>query len=413
MEEDSRPKKEEEVKKEFSEENEEYFFLQEVIKDERGRWRILKKQWIRLVAWGLAFGVVAGLGFAWTNRLTSSGIKKVTIPKEKDVSPQENPKENSPDSYLQMQQELGDIAQKVRDSVVEIRIPASRENWEEEQTACGITGIVIADNGKEILIWGEAVGAEEGRKLQAVFCDGRKEPVVLKKKDDSLGMGIYSVSVDCLRSSTVKHLKVAELGSSNFIQLGETVLAVGNPLGNAESMGVGVIMSKDGCVSRMDGCYRVLQTDIAAGEEGSGVLVNLKGEIIGIIDQSVAPADNRLVAGYGISDLKRTMEILSNDREVPCLGIRGLEVPEEIQEQGIPQGVYIKEILPDSPAMEAGLQKGDILTEMGGRKVTTLAEYRRYLLDLKIGEKIRLKGLRQGTEGYVDIAFDVTVEKHP
>lgn len=412
MEEDSRPKEEQNMVDEASGESGEYSFLQEVIKDENGRWRALKKRWIRLMGWGLVFGIAASLGFAWTNRLSSSRIKEVTIPKEEEAPGQEEPQELDSESYLQMQQALGEVAKEAGRSVVEIRILTSKEDWTEQTAQThSITGIVVADNGREILIWGKTMAIAEGASLQAVFSDGSKRSVTLKQKDDGLGMGIYAVETSRLKSSTMKQLKVAVLGSSNFIQLGEPVLALGSPLGDGQSMGVGGIMSKDNRVSRVDGSYGILQTDIAAGEEGSGVLVNLKGEIVGVIDQSVASTDSALVAGYGISDLKRTMELLSNGQGIPYLGICGLEVTEEIQEQGVPRGIYMKEVMPGSPAMAAGLQNGDILTGIGTEKVTTLTEYRNCLLKLNAGEKVRLKGLRQGAEGYVDIEFEVTVGK--
>lgn len=412
MEEDSRPKEEQNTKDETSGENGEYSFLQEVIKDESGRWRRLKKRWIRLVGWGLVFGIAASLGFAWTNKLSSSRIREVTIPKEEETPRQETPQELNSESYLQMQQALGEVAKEAGRSVVEIRTLRSKEGWTEETAQTGsITGIVVADNGKEILIWGKTMPAAEGGSLQAVFPDGSKRNITLKQKDDGLGMGIYGVETSRLKSSTMKQLKVAVLGSSNFIQLGEPVLALGSPLGDGQSMGIGVIMSKDNRASRVDGSYGILQTDIAADEEGSGVLVNLKGEIVGVIDQSVASTDSALVAGYGISDLKRTMELLSNGQGLPYLGICGLEVTEEIQDLGVPKGIYMKEVTPGSPAMAAGLQNGDILTGMGATKVTTLTAYRDCLLKLNPGEKIRLKGLRQGAEGYVDIEFEVTVGK--
>ena len=94
---------------------------------------------------------------------------------------------------------------------------------------------------------------------------------------------------------------------------------------------------------------------------------------------------------------------------VPYIGIRGLDVTAEIEAQGIPEGVYVRTVETDSPAMAAGIQSGDIITEAAGKKITSLSAYQSVLRDQKSGSKIRLKGQRQGSGGYVDISFDVTV----
>ena len=159
-----------------------------------------------------------------------------------------------------------------------------------------------------------------------------------------------------------------------------------------------------------DGSYQLLCTDIGAAEDGTGVIVNLSGEVVGIIDQSISDnSSKRLVTGYGISGLKSEIELLSNGQAVPYVGIRGLDVTAEIEAQGIPNGVYVQTVEPDSPAMAAGIQSGDIITEAAGKKISSLAVYQSVMRDQKSDSKIRLKGQRQGSGGYVDISFDVTV----
>ena len=138
--------------------------------------------------------------------------------------------------------------------------------------------------------------------------------------------------------------------------------------------------------------------------------MNLKGEIIGIIDQSISEEDSmNLVTGFGISDIKEMMQFLLNGQGVPYIGIRGVDVTQEIEAQGIPKGVYVKEVETDSPAMAAGIQCGDIITNINGTDVATVATYHAALMDLESGKKIKIKGYRQGAGGYVDIDFGVTI----
>ena len=232
----------------------------------------------------------------------------------------------------------------------------------------------------------------------------------MKKKDESLGFAIYAVSGSSIEQSTWTQISNAKLGSSNSVQKGDAVAVLGKPFGYAGAVGFGTIANSRNELDADDGSYQLLCTDIGAAEDGTGVIVNLSGEVVGIIDQSISDnSSKRLVTGYGISGLKSEIELLSNGQAVPYVGIRGLDVTAEIEAQGIPNGVYVQTVEPDSPAMAAGIQSGDIITEAAGKKISSLAVYQSVMHDQKSGSKIRLKGQRQGSGGYVDISFDVTV----
>ena len=103
------------------------------------------------------------------------------------------------------------------------------------------------------------------------------------------------------------------------------------------------------------------------------------------------------------------IELMSNGKAVPYIGILGIDVTESIEQQGIPQGVYVKEVEVDSPAMAAGIQSGDIITSIGGAEVKTISAYQSVLIDKEVGSKVKIRGQRQGSGGYVDIDFNVTV----
>ena len=243
-----------------------------------------------------------------------------------------------------------------------------------------------------------------------IFPDGAVCPATMKKQDASLGFGIYAVSRSEIPESTWTQIKTATLGSSSTAKKGETVIVLGKSFGYTASMGFGIMSSNKNTVDNADGRYHLVCTDIAAAENGTGVIVNLNGEVIGLIDQSISEGDSmNLVTGYGISDLKSIIECLSNGQAVPYIGIRGLDITDDIEAQGIPKGVYVREVEPDSPAMAAGIQSGDVITSIGDTSVTTLSAYHSALLEEKSGNKIKLKGQRQGAGGYVDIEFNVTI----
>ena len=160
-----------------------------------------------------------------------------------------------------------------------------------------------------------------------------------------------------------------------------------------------------------DGQYGVICTDITGTEEESGLILNMEGEAIGIVSPSMTKAQSDMhISGFCISDVKDAIERLSNGKGVPYTGIRAADVTEEMQEQGFPKGISVTEAEADSPAMAAGIQSGDIITEIDGVEIENYTAYHHALMKKEEGDSLTLRGCRQGTGGeYVDIDFTVRV----
>ena len=326
--------------------------------------------------------------------------KEVTIPAEEE--PEEKEEEEPPqpeeavvqqpldaDSYRQMQQSLTAIGVKANRSVVEIAGVSQEKDWTEESKEYknSVSGLIVADNGRELLILGKSSVAKDAKELKVVFNNGQAYPAALKKSDGNLGFGIYAVNRSDIQDSTWAQIDMAVLGSSNAVSKGDIAIVLGKPFGYAGAMGFGSIASGKNVRDSADGQYRLINTDIAGSKNGSGFIVNLKGEIIALIDQSAAEEDStELIIGYGAMD-----------------------VTQEIEEQGIPKGLYVKNVDADSPAMAAGIQNGDVITSMDGVEIGSYGIYHGTLMGKKAGSEVVLKGQRQGADGYVDIDFKVVV----
>ncbi len=413
-----------EAQKDDSEEGlKEYSFLQETIKrDRRGE----RKGFFRMAGLGLVFGLFACFSFSAMKPAMDSIFQgdpqQVTIPPEeelpKETEPEEQPHEEAApqpldaDSYRQMQQSLTSIGVKANRSVVEIAGVLEEQDWTEESKEYknSVSGLIVADNGRELLILGKSSVAKESKEIKIVFNNGQAYPATLKKSDGNLGFGIYAVNRTEIEDSTWAQVDTAVLGSSNAVAKGDIAIVLGKPFGYAGAMGFGSIASGKNVRDSADGQYRLINTDIAGSKNGSGFIVNLKGEIIALIDQSAAEEDStELIIGYGITDVKEVIEFLSNGQGVPYIGVWGVDVTEEIEEQGIPKGLYVKNVDADSPAMAAGIQSGDVITSMDEVEITSYGVYHGTLMEKKVGSELVLKGQRQGADGYVDIDFKVTV----
>lgn len=189
------------------------------------------------------------------------------------------------------------------------------------------------------------------------------------------------------------------------------VIALGRPLGMADSVAYGMITSTETILNMMDGNYRILTTDIYGSEKGSGILINLSGQVLGIIRQGGSGEDARnLITALGISDLKNNIVKLSNGQPMASLGIYGTDVPREIQEsRGVPAGAYITGIEMDSPAMVAGIQSGDVIVKMGTEEITSFGDYNQAIMTLLPDTEVTLTVVRQVQDEYQEMTVDVTL----
>lgn len=408
-------------------EEEEYSFLQEIIKDEAGDQAKWKHDVLRRIQLGLIFGLVACFTFfackPWVEKRFEENPTEVTIPQDEQQEEEQTQQEEeqvqeqktvlTTETYQEMLNNLKQVSGEVRKSVVEIQGAVTEEEFskDQEDKEKSISGMIVADNGQELLILAGELPVKEAKIIRVTFSRDSQCDAILKSRDAGLGLCVYAVQRKNIADDVWAQIETATLGGSKVVSEGDTVIAVGKLYGCDTIAGYGVIESGENYLDKADGQYQTIYTDVAGDISGSGVLVNIRGEVIGIINTSVRTDDQtNKISGYGISDIKDVIELLSNGKNVPYLGVSGVEVSSEMQGQGIPQGVYVKEVDAGSPAMAAGIQSGDIITNIADTDIINLLGYHNTLMKQNVGDKILVRGKRQGTGGeYVDIDFGVTV----
>ncbi len=414
----------------------------EFIKEKRKEIPVNKKK----VAWqmgyvcvmALIFGVIASVVMA----LLQPKIEGMLYPQQKPTVtiPEDEPTETSStqstetqtgesaevpidmlnwkptlEDYQMLHNQLYAIGQQANHFVVTVTGVQNGTDWfnnDYENRDQG-SGIIIANNSQELLILTEKkiiVGAQE---VYVTFCDDVMVQAAMKQYDGNTGIAILSVPISEIEETTMSQITIAVLGNSLSISQGTLAIAVGSPMGVNFSVLTGNITSTTNTISTIDANYNIFTTDIVASENGSGALINVKGEVIGLVMQDYSrQGDENTLTAVSISDLKALIEKLSNGNETAYLGLGISTVTTEIEkEYDIPRGVYIKEVKMDSPAMAAGLQSGDVIVEIGGMAVLDESVYERKLLQVKPGDKVSLIIKRQGTNGYVSIRCDVEASK--
>lgn len=403
----------------------EYSFLQEVIKDEVGGTGKRKKRILRKIGVGIFIGLVACFTFSvfkpWVESRISGNPDEVTIPRDTKQTA-ENEADRSgkdgngqkKDNYSKSVKSLSDVAKKGKRSVVSLLVltGATIGNKEFVSESQSVSGVLIADNGQELLILGPTMEVGETQQIQATFCDGKKYRVTEKKSDANLELTIYAVKESQLEEKTAKSIRLAALGSSYEVKKGDTTVLLGMLFGQGDAVGYGVLRSSTEKAERADGTYHILGAELAGFTGGSGIMFNRQEEVIGIIcDAAGEDAKEELMHAYAISDIKDVMQFLANGERVPYIGIHATDVSENIAEdRRIPRGIYVDKVEADSPAMRAGIQSGDVLTAIGGTDIENFEQYHELLMEEKEGTHLLIKGYRRGAKDqYVAVHFSATV----
>ena len=263
----------------------------------------------------------------------------------------------------------------------------------------------------ELLILTEHEKVKDG-DLKVRFYDYTEAAGTLKKYDSNTGLAVISVNLSDVDSSTREVISYAELGSSKSLRSGQPVIVVGNPTGSNGSLLFGNLTSVTQTAELYDSSYNILTTDILKSSNGSGVVADWSGKIIGLLQEKteVEGQDNTIQA-YGISDVKDLIEHLSNNQDIVYMGIVGADVTTSISEQeNIPIGVYVSEVSLDSPAITAGIQPGDIITEINGQAIVNLKDIVATLLKCSSGQTVDVRYKRADASGYQDLQASVTLK---
>lgn len=356
-------------------------------------------------------------GDSENSALTADGADGEQGGSAEEISPEEAAKAILLENYQEMYGVLGELRKEVEKSIVSVTAVTSDVNWLNDRLESkGVTsGLVVADNGRELLILAGYAELKDADSISVLFGEEQKQ-ASLKAADRATGLAVLAVGLSELSEKQKEHITYATLGSSAGRALvGQPVMAVGSPMGVGGSACYGMITSQGTALGLLDSNYKLLTTDIYGSKNASGVLANMRGEIVGVLYNGYESGDmqNRL-CGIGISELKRMIEKLLNGEKMVYLGTHGADIGAGIyQEYQLPRGAYVTGIDMDSPAMQAGLQNGDIITKVGDADIGSYAEFANMLMRSQVGQSLRLTVERQsqGQGEYQEMTLTVTLQE--
>ncbi len=413
------------------------------------------------IALAVIFGLVAAVVFQAANfaadRFLNTGKSSVQIKTTDSVDLQETASDDSTADKVLSDSENGTVAavaQASMPSVVAITTVSVQEipsffgySSRQYKSASTGSGIIVGDNDDELLIATNNHVVDGATTLSVCFIgddvanaetetvnagdngDLNVEDAVsakIKGTDADNDLAVVAVKKSDIPEDTLNQIKIAQIGSSDDLAVGQQVVAIGNALGYGQSVTSGWISALNRTISTDDGMNStgLIQTDAAINPGNSGgALLNMKGELIGI--NSAKYADSAVEGmGYAIpiSKAKPILEELMNREtrekvDSSKKGYLGVSLAslttEAIEMYNMPTGAFVRNVEDDSPAQEAGICKGDIIVKFDGQKVSDGDDLLDKLQYYKSGEKIEAVIARATNGEYEENTIELTLGTRP
>lgn len=315
--------------------------------------------------------------------------------------------------YETLQNELYEIGNRVNKSIVTVVKVEDEDDWtvnDYELEGKG-SGIIISEDSNYLYILTERKIIADAAHIRVSFVDGTGTEATILKYDGNTGISILTVEKRLLKAETKRAVAVAQLDYVNKVNNGALVIALGSPLGSNYSISTGNITSVENEVVTKDRNYSVYTTDILASKNGSGVLINTKGHVIGMVMQDFSGSqDVSTLTAVSVRELAWMIQSLKNGKDIPYVGLYLSTVTDDIAEDyEIPKGIFIKEVIADSPAMIAGLQNGDVITHINGEAIMTDARFSEKIAQLIPGTNCEISVKRQNGNEYYEVKCTVTI----
>lgn len=400
----------------------------------------MNKNFLKITTYAAVFGIIGGMSFEGVTRISDKLINNTAVESPSTVDKEEDIKENSQDTTLKPitvstdnSNGVSDVVDDVLPSIVAIDVTATLTNTDffgrtYQQDAAGSGSGIIVDKDEDYLyiatnnhVVSESSNntVSNSTSISVKLYDDSVYNAEVKGTDSTADLAVVAIKLSDISNETMEKIKVANLGDSDAVKVGEQAIAIGNALGYGTSVTVGYISAKDREVQGEDVNMKLIQTDAAINPGNSGgALVNIDGTVIGI--NSAKYADTS-VEGMGfaipINTAKPIIDSIIKAEAVPedeaaYLGIKGKEVPSEYAEYfNIPEGIYIEEVTEDAPAAKAGIKNGDVIVKFNDMDVRTMDSLQLKLALCRAGDEVNIVVKRADDGQYVEKTMSVTLGK--
>lgn len=347
--------------------------------------------------------------------LESSGLSVEVMTESDTANAQEPESAEKQENSQALYEEMTEAADRVQGSIVTVTGAVTNLDLfnESDERSIQSAGVVIARSSTALFAVTEWEAVRDASGVTVTFCDGESAEAKVHAGDEILGMAVVKVNLSDLKEETKEKVVAAALDGGSEVSVGTSVIAAGSPLGYSDSLVLGRVTSVTS-LALTDSIYRFFATDMIGSREGSGILLDEAGNIIGFIAQRFNEEDNTtIICALDVTDLREKVAELLKGTKSAYLGLRGRDISDAAREKmEIPSGMFIREVADGSPAMHAGVQKADILTAIDGEPIENVEDYVRVLSGHEPDEQVKVSLLRKSMDQYVNLELQITLDGH-
>ena len=344
---------------------------------------------------------------------TGQTEQKADDEKETAKGRKKNSKETDAiEEYRMHYDQMKNVVDSAENSLVKIKSYVAKMDWfsESYENVTETSGLVFRVDSNWLYILTSSRFIKSAQQITVTFPGGEVADAAVRQQDTVTELAILEIPLKSIKESTIQSISAISIKGISSVEKGEPVIAVGSPMGYTDSINYGMITSITECED-VDGEYKVIATDMAASDMSYGFLLNLDGNMVGIVAQKfkqTGAADT--LTALGISDISYLLEMLAAGRSLPYTGVVGKSVSADVAEHfSVPYGIYVKKVNTDSPAMYAGIQAADVITEINGESVGSMSEYEDILRKYQEGDTLKIKVRRKSIGGYADIEMKLVM----
>lgn len=375
-------------------------YTEHIVKEPWKNSKRLLKKGASLVAMAVFFGLVAGLvmiivyktgknylddnktAMNETISSTDGSESKETDPEDTTVPPIEEITTEIPSTvpidneklndYMGYYKALKSVADKAGLSVVTVTAAKQGVDFFNStyQNIADEYGIVISSDSTGYYILTEYSLVKNSENIQVTYYDKTVDTAEFVAGDTTTDMAV--IKTGSLNTAVVP----VQFGNSDAVLKGDLLVATGKLYGFNGTIGYGIATGVNNSVNDTDSIYRLINTDISGTATSNGVILNLHGEVVGIITMAYNSDNTNFITAYAINDVRNLMQNLVNKKRMPYLGIKGQTVTDEIAATNkIPKGIYISAVETNSPAYKSGIQSGDVITQINGTGINNMESF--------------------------------------
>lgn len=318
------------------------------------------------------------------------------------------------DDYITMYDDIKKLTDETGKSILTVSSIIEGKDWFGNPIEKRIytTGLVVENNGTNLMLLVSLDRIKDASSINIEINETIIMDVMLHDYESELNLAVISFNISDLPKRVLKNIAVAPIGESYTLAVGNPIIAMGSPNGYPQSIDMGIITSKGSLASITDYELDFYNTNILFNKESDGIIVNYKGEVVGLITRTLKEGLNiELSTVIGISRVKSYIDkMISQTPRIYC-GVIAENLPQvAMADYDVTRGVYVYEVQKDSPAFKAGLMSGDIILNVGDRLISNINNFYSAISDHEQGAQVTFKIKRTSGSSDKEMDIDIVLE---